>query len=161
MKKFLSAALALPLMVLSGFGVHGEIPPVCRERFYAPLQPALRPAGFPPETPPLTLLEGTLQQRLSTFPVGGEAHPSGLNPFLDEEEEYEETPARRFEIIFFISMPVTLGLSFAGLSTYKLAADTWGSYGRTDYLYLALSTISLSFSIALHDSRVVYKKRGT
>ena len=64
-------------------------------------------------------------------------------------------------IIFFISMPVTLGLSFAGLAAYKLAAGTWGSFDKTEYAYLAVSTVSLSFSVALHDNRVVYKKRGT
>jgi len=83
-----------------------------------------------------------------------------ITPYLNEED-YEETPARRFEIIFFISMPVTLGLSFAGLAAYKLAAGTWGSFETIDYSYLVLSTVSLSFSVAWHDHRVVYKKRGT
>ena len=84
-----------------------------------------------------------------------------ITSFVDVDEDYEETPARRFEIVFIISMPIALGLSFAGVAAYKLATGNWGSYENIDYLYLALSTISISFTVALHDNRVVYKKRGT
>ncbi len=84
-----------------------------------------------------------------------------IHPLLEEEDEYEETPFRRFEIVFIISMPLTLALSFAGLTAYKAAAGTLGNYSTIDYTYLTLSTLSLSLSVAIHDYRVVYKKRGT
>ena len=84
-----------------------------------------------------------------------------IHHLLEEEEEYEETPFRRFEIVFIISTPLTLALSFAGLTVYKAAAGTLGNYSTIDYTYLTFSTLSLSLSVALHDYRVVYKKRGT
>jgi hypothetical protein len=106
------------------------------------------------------LKKGELQYHYSTLPVHAKEVYT-LHPLIGEDEEYEETPARRFEIIFLISIPMTLALSFAGLAAYKAASDTWGNYSNTDYLYLTLSTLSLSFSVAIHDHRVVYKKRGT
>jgi len=110
--------------------------------------------------PAFKLKNGVLHCRYSTLPVhAGKMYT--LQPLLQEDDEYEETPARRFEIIFFISLPMTLALSFAGLAVYKAASDTWGDYQNTDYIYLALSSISLSLSVAIHDHRVVYKKRGT
>jgi hypothetical protein len=72
--------------------------------------------------------------------------------------DYEESPARRFEIVFITSMPLTLGLSFAGLAAYKFASESWGSLSTTDITFLALSTISLSFSVAWRDNRAMYKK---
>ena len=110
--------------------------------------------------PALELKNGVLHYRYSTLSLyAGKMYT--LQPLLQEDDEYEETPARRFEIIFFISLPMTLALSFAGLAVYKAASDTWGDYQNTDYIYLALSSISLSLSVAIHDHRVVYKKRGT
>jgi hypothetical protein len=161
MKKIMAAALSLSLVALSCIPAHGEKPPVYRARIDVALNAPPLSEGLSPAAPILTLQEGTLRHRLTYPPVGGETYIPIVNPYLDGDEEYEETPARRFEIIFFISMPVTLGLSFAGLAAYKLAAGTWGSFDKTEYAYLAVSTVSLSFSVALHDNRVVYKKRGT
>ena len=43
----------------------------------------------------------------------------GINTFPDGEREeiYSETPGRRFQIIFFTSLPVTLGISYGIIST--------------------------------------------
>ena len=110
--------------------------------------------------PVFELKNGVLHYRYSTLHVtAGKMYT--LQPLLQEDDEYEESPARRFEIIFIISLPMTLALSFAGLAVYKAASDSWGDYQNTDYIYLALSSISLSLSVAIHDHRVVYKKRGT
>jgi hypothetical protein len=91
----------------------------------------------------------------------GAAGSLPISPYLNGDIDYDETPLRRFEIIFLISLPVTLALSFAGLAAYKAGAGTWGSFETIDYTYLILSSISLSFSVAIHDNRVVFKKRGT
>jgi hypothetical protein len=117
-------------------------------------------AGYKTGKPALELKNGVLHYQYSSLPVhAGEIYT--LQPLFEEDDEYEETPARRFEIIFLISLPMTLALSFAGLAVYKAASDTWGDYQNTDYIYLALSSISLSLSVAIHDHRVIYKKRGT
>jgi hypothetical protein len=161
MKKLMAAALSLSLMTLSCFTAYGEKPPGSHEQTNTPFGDPLPPIGISHAAPLLTLQGGTLRHRLVNLPASGEPYLPAFDPFLDGDEEYEETPARRFEIIFFISMPVTLGLSFAGIAAYRLAAGTWGSFDNTDYAYLVLSTVSLSLSVALHDNRVVYRKRGT
>jgi hypothetical protein len=122
-----------------------------------PLYESLRAAGGGSFS---QMPEGGLQYFLSTALY---TEPSIHDPVLlvFEEEDYEETQLRRFEIIFFISLPITLALSFAGLSAYKTAVRSWGSFETHDYAYLALSSFSLSFSVALHDNRVVFKKSGT
>jgi hypothetical protein len=121
----------------------------------------LRPlAEFGMATPVPVLKNGEVHYHYTPLPI----HAEGIfkiHPLLEEDREYEETPFRRFEIIFFISIPMTLALSFAGLAAYKAAAGTWGNYETTDFIYLSLSTFSLSLSVAIHDYRVIYKKRGT
>ena len=111
----------------------------------------------------LVLKNGELHFNYTILPIHAEEVLT-INPLVEEDGEYEETPFRRFEIVFFISIPLTLALSFAGLLTYKAAAGTWkgwGNFENVDIMYLSLSTISLSLSVAIHDHRVVYKKRGT
>ena len=112
-----------------------------------------------PEIPVIELKKGEIHYKHTTLRVE-DAKVDSLHPLLEEDSEYEETPARRFEIIFIISIPLTLALSFAGLAAYKAASDTWGNYQTSDYVYLSLSTLSLSLSVAIHDHRVVYKKSG-
>jgi hypothetical protein len=160
MKKILAAALSIALVVLSCAAASGESSAgFCRREATlgstAPLSADLRPAA-----PIFILQDAPLHHPLDHILLDGE-QGFQISPYLNGDEEYEETPARRFEIIFFISMPVTLGLSFAGIAGYKLASGTWGNFQKIEYLYLALSTVSLSFSVALHDHRVVYKKKGT
>ena len=117
-------------------------------------------AGFKSGEPVFELKNGELHYQYTNLSIQAEEMYT-LHPLLEEDGEYEETPARRFEIIFLISIPLTLALSFVGLAAYKAASGTWSDYGTTDYVYLSLSTISLSLSVAIHDHRVVYKKRGT
>ncbi len=80
--------------------------------------------------------------------------------FEDKDIDYEETQLRRFEIIFFISLPVTFILSLAGLGAFKLASGSSGGFRSIDYQYIALSSVALSFAVALHDNRVVFHKGG-
>jgi hypothetical protein len=124
----------------------------------------LRPlAGFETAASVPILKNGEVHYHYTTLPI----HAEGIftiHPLLEENGEYEETPFRRFEIVLFISIPMTLALSFAGLAAYKVTAGTWegwGNFENVDKLYLSLSTFSLSLSVAIHDYRVIYKKRGT
>jgi hypothetical protein len=115
--------------------------------------------GFDPDKSVIELKKGELFYKNPVLTVyDNEVYT--LHPLLEDDSEYEESPARRFEIIFIISIPLTLALSFAGLAVYKAASDTWGDYQTSDYVYLSLSTLSLSLSVAIHDHRVVYKKSG-
>lgn len=121
----------------------------------------LRPlTGFETAASVPVLKNGEVHYHYTTLPI----HAEGIftiHPLLEEDGEYEETPFRRFEIVFFISTPMTLALSFAGLAAYKAATESWGNFETTDFIYLSLSTFSLSLSVAFHDYRVIYKKRGT
>jgi hypothetical protein len=121
----------------------------------------LRPlAGFETAASVPVLKNGEVHYHYTTLPIHAEMIFT-IHPLLEEDGEYEETPFRRFEIVFFISTPMTLALSFAGLAAYKVAAGSWGNFETTDFIYLSLSTFSLSLSVAFHDYRVIYKKRGT
>lgn len=94
-----------------------------------------------------------------------EASASGLLPcfsvsyeFEDDDSRYRETPLRRFETVFFISLPASALLSFLGLTAYRGSARKTGSLLPSEYLYIALSTIGISLSIAAHDTRSLYRK---
>jgi hypothetical protein len=160
MKKILAVALSTALVALSCAAASGENSAGFCGHATTHGSTVLLSADLRPAAPLLNPHESSLHRPLNHILLDGE-QGFQISPYLNGDEEYEETPVRRFEIIFFISMPVTLGLSFAGIAGYKLASGTWGSFQNIDYLYLALSTVSLSFSVALHDHRVVYKKKGT
>jgi hypothetical protein len=81
-----------------------------------------------------------------------------LMSFEDKDRDYTESQLRRFEIIFFISLPVSLFFSFAGAAAFKAAAEGEIQFSSLDYSYILLSSIGISFSIGLHDNRVVYRK---
>jgi len=72
-----------------------------------------------------------------------------LNPNLTKE--YNESSFRRFEIIFFISLPISFLLSFGGTLLYKEISGNRGSLNEIEYSYLTLSSIGISFSVALRD----------
>jgi hypothetical protein len=74
----------------------------------------------------------------------------------EEDEEYEETPLRRFEIVFFISLPVSLLFSFAGASAYSLGTRGGLRFTTPEYGYILASAMGISLAIALHDQKVVY-----
>jgi len=80
--------------------------------------------------------------------------------FEDKDRDYEETQLRRFEIIFFISLPVSLFFSFAGAALFKAAAEGEISFSSLDYSYILLSSAGISFTIAFRDNRAVYRKKA-
>lgn len=93
------------------------------------------------------------------------ASVSGLLPYFsvsyefeDDDSRYRETPLRRFETVFFISLPAGALLSFLGLTAYRAAAGKTGVLLPSEYVYIALSTIGISLSIAAHDTRSRYRK---
>jgi len=86
------------------------------------------------------------------------SHFSVSYEFEDDHGTYRETPMRRFETVFFISLPAGALLSFLGLAAYRVAARKTGSLLPSEYVYLGLSTIGISLSIAAHDNRSLYRK---
>jgi hypothetical protein len=78
--------------------------------------------------------------------------------FTQKDADYEETPLRRFEIVFFISLPVSLLITFLGIEGYRLASGTIGPFTQIEYQYLILSTLGISFTVALRDNEVVFLK---
>lgn len=87
------------------------------------------------------------------------ASPSIITFDLTEKDvDYEETPLRRFETIFFISMPAAVIFSLLGVVSFRGASGISGPFTSNEYLYIVLSTIGISFSIALNDNRITYRK---
>ena len=78
--------------------------------------------------------------------------------FTDKDADYEETPLRRFEIVFFISLPVSLLITFLGIEGYRVVSGTVGPFTQVEYQYLILSTLGISFTVALRDNEVVFFK---
>ena len=70
---------------------------------------------------------------------------------INEQGEYRETPLRRFEIIFFISLPVTFLLSTGGTLIFKQASGHRGELNSREYGYILMSSVGLSLSIAIRD----------
>ena len=78
--------------------------------------------------------------------------------FEEKDDEYEETQLRRFETIFFISLPVGAIFSLLGVLAFRGATGLTGPFTQIEYQYVFLSAVSISVSIAFHDNRVIYKK---
>ena len=77
---------------------------------------------------------------------------------FEDDDEYQETQLRRFETIFFISLPASFLFSFLGFTAYRWASGKSGSFAPMEYRYLIFSTIGISLSIAIRDNRVTYRK---
>ena len=77
---------------------------------------------------------------------------------FEEDDEYQETQLRRFETIFFISLPASFLFNFLGFTAYRWASGKSGSFAPMEYRYLIFSTIGTSLSIAIRDNRVTYRK---
>ena len=77
---------------------------------------------------------------------------------FETDEDYQETQSRRFETIFFISLPVSFLFSFLGFTAYRWASGRSGSFTPMEYRYLIFSTIGTSLSIAISDNRATYRK---
>ena len=78
----------------------------------------------------------------------------------EEDRDYEETELRRFEIVFFVSLPASILFSIAGIGMHRAGSGRSGGFILPEYGYLVFSSVGISFSIALHDNRVVFKKTG-
>ena len=75
--------------------------------------------------------------------------------------DYQETQLRRFETIFFISLPASFLFSFLGLIVYRGVTGTSEAFSQLEYQYLVISSIGISMSIALNDNRAVYRRTTT
>ncbi len=80
--------------------------------------------------------------------------------FEEPDNSYSETQLRRFEIIFFISLPASVIFTLAGIGAFRAGTRLSGNLRPVEYQYLVLSACGISLSIALRDNRVVYRKGG-
>jgi hypothetical protein len=82
--------------------------------------------------------------------------------FKDVHEADEESALRRFEIIFFISLPATLFLNTALLTVVQTAETGVVSMpiGNTRLAYLYGSALLMSLGIAMEDYRRVKETRS-
>jgi len=78
--------------------------------------------------------------------------------FNSDGGEYQETSFRRFEIIFFISLPVSFLLTFGGTLLYKQASGNRGNFTNIEYSYLTLSSVGISASVAIRDYLLTRKR---
>jgi hypothetical protein len=102
---------------------------------------------------------------LSTFALAGYAVPgdwegrAGCPQRLEGGFDFdgEETKARRFEIVFLTSLPVSALLTLLGTVAFRSVAGTSDDFTSVEYGYLALSTVGVSLGIAVSD----YIKTGS
>jgi len=78
--------------------------------------------------------------------------------FTEDNVEYQETQLRRFETIFFISLPPSFLFSFLGFTAYRGVTGKKGTFTPIEYRYIIFSTIGISLSIAFNDNRITYRK---
>lgn len=76
------------------------------------------------------------------------------------EKSYSESQLRRFETIFFISLPAGVILTLAGIGAFRAGSGLKGSLRPIEYQYLIFSACGISFTIAMRDNRIVYRKGG-
>jgi hypothetical protein len=106
-----------------------------------------------------SLLSCALSHEGVRAPFRGKIHPATqLNTLAlpDHGLDREETRFRRFEIVFFTSLPASVLLSLLGVIAFRSAAGHTGGLSAVEYRYLALSTVSMSLCIAASDSRNAY-----
>jgi len=70
----------------------------------------------------------------------------------------EESRLRRFEIIFFISLPASVLLSLVGVLAFRGAAGRSGGFSQIEFQYIALSSIGISLSVAMRDAKSTNKR---
>lgn len=78
--------------------------------------------------------------------------------FTEKDEDYEETPLRRFEIVFLISLPVSLLITFLGIEGYRVFSGKTGAFAPVEYQYMIFSTLGISLGVALKDQQAVFLK---
>jgi hypothetical protein len=74
----------------------------------------------------------------------------------DEGFDRDETRFRRFEIVFFTSLPASVLLSLLGVIAFRGAAGGAGGFSAVEYRYLAFSTIGISLALAASDGGNAY-----
>jgi hypothetical protein len=119
--------------------------------------------------------DGGVQNRWVELPfnlnVAAEALPPGYgNPEgqfdvwyggLEEVEKgttAEESRSRRFETIFFISLPASVLLSLLGVLAFRGASRMSEGFSQIEYQYIVLSSIGISLSVAMRDSKSTSKR---
>lgn len=83
------------------------------------------------------------------------AFPRILIPSDGYEEDYYETPLRRFDIVFFLSIPFVFGYQFL-LSQILSSSITLSGHQKSalsdhQWMYIGLSSILLAFGVSYHD----------
>jgi hypothetical protein len=78
--------------------------------------------------------------------------------FSEKDRGYEESPLRRFEIVFFISIPVSLLITFLGIEGYRVLSGQTGGFTPVEYQYMIFSTLGISLGVALKDQQAVFLK---
>jgi len=78
--------------------------------------------------------------------------------FTEKDRGYEESPLRRFEIVFFISIPVSLLITFLGIEGYRVLNGQTGGFSPVEYQYMIFSTLGISLGVALKDQQAVFLK---
>lgn len=78
--------------------------------------------------------------------------------FTEKDRGYEESPLRRFEIVFFISIPVSLLITFLGIEGYRVLSGQTGGFTPVEYRYMIFSTLGISLGVALKDQQAVFLK---
>jgi hypothetical protein len=78
--------------------------------------------------------------------------------FTEKDRGYEESPLRRFEIVFFISIPVSLLITFLGIEGYRVFSGQTGGFTPVEYQYMIFSTLGISLGVAFKDQQAVFLK---
>jgi hypothetical protein len=106
---------------------------------------------------PAASLRGAFDREAARQPAldGFSSQAAPLSAFAVTEQGpvLQETRFRRFEIVFFTSLPASVLLSLLGVIAFRSAAGHSGSFSSVEYGYLALSTVGISLGIAASDSR--------
>ncbi len=93
----------------------------------------------------------------------GKRFPKILLPPKKIEEEYQESSLRRFEIIFFLSLPFVFGyqilLSQVLASNATINGQSSGSLSNQQWLYMGMASLLMATGVAYSDYLEVSKSR--
>jgi hypothetical protein len=93
---------------------------------------------------------GDPEGRFSVWYVGAEGVETGTTA--------EEPRSRRFETIFFISLPASVLLSLLGVLAFRGASRKSEGFSQIEYQYVVLSSIGISMSVAMRDAKSTQKR---
>ncbi len=60
--------------------------------------------------------------------------------------------------MFFISIPVSLLITFLGIEGYRVLSGQTGGFTPVEYQYMIFSTLGISLGVALKDQQAVFLK---